>query len=74
MISRASSVLLAVAIELSELAKTSLPALQKGETVRREWFKDETFYRETELKGQKYIAQFNFPQRKALMEKSYTND
>ena len=59
-------VLLAVATELSELAKASLPTLRKGETVQREWFKDATFYRETELEGQRFIAQFNFLQRKSL--------
>ena len=63
----ASQVLLAVATELSELAKTSLPALQDGETVQREWFKNATFYRETNLNGQKFIAQFNFQQRKSHM-------
>ena len=61
----ASQVLLAIATELSELAKTSLPALRDGETVQREWFKDATFYRETDLNGQKFIAQFNFSQRKS---------
>ncbi len=74
---QASLVLLAVATELSELAKASLPALQKGETVQREWFEDATFYRETDLDGQKFIAQFNFPQRKSyrtLVEGGYTND
>ena len=58
-------VLFAVATELSELAKASLPALREGETVQREWFENATFYRETNLDGQKFMAQFNFHQRKA---------
>ena len=61
----ASQVLLAVATELSELARTSLPALREGETVQREWFKDATFYRETNLNGHRFIAKFNFLQRKS---------
>ncbi len=74
---QASLVLLAVATELSELAKASLPALREGETVQREWFKDATFYRETDMDGQKFLAQFNFPQRKsrrALVKGGYSND
>ena len=59
-----SSVLLAVATELAELAKNSMPVLRKGEVVLREWFKDGIFYRETNLKGCKYVAEFNFRQRK----------
>lgn len=70
-------VLLTVATELSELAKSSLPALREGETVQREWFKDATFYRETNLKGQTFIAQFNFLQREShrvLVKGGNTND
>ena len=63
--SQAPMILLIVATELSNLAKSSLPKLRKGETVQREWFKDATFYRETNLNGQKFIAQFNFLQRKS---------
>lgn len=62
---QAASVLLAVAAELSELAKNSLPALRKGEMVQREWLEDGSFYRETSLDGLKFIAQFNFQQRRS---------
>ena len=65
MVTPAVSVLFAVATELSELAKTSLPSLRKGETVQHEWFEDATFYRETSLNGQKFITQFDFRQRKS---------
>ena len=73
MASRASSVLLAIATELSELARTSLPKLRKGEQVRREWFENATLYRETTLDGQRIIAQFSFPQRKVLVEGGNAN-
>ena len=63
--SPALSVLLAVATELAELAKTSLPVLRKGETVQREWLEDAIFYRETSLDGRKFIAQFSFRQRES---------
>ena len=62
---QAALVLIAVAKELSEMAKRSLPVLRKGETVRREWFKDATLYRETDLNGRRFIAEFNFRQRKS---------
>ena len=63
--SQAAIVLLSVANELSELAKNSMPVLRKGEVIRREWFKDATLYRETDLKGRRFIAEFNFRQRKS---------
>ncbi len=56
-------VLITVAKELSELAKNSLPALRKGETIEREWFKDAVYYRETSFKGQRFVASFNFRNR-----------
>ena len=65
MMRRATLVLLAVAKELSELAKNSMPALRKGETIQREWFKNATYYRETNFGGQRYIAEFNFPKRRS---------
>ena len=69
----ASQVLLAVATELSELAKASLPALREGETMQHEWFRDATFYRETNLSGQRFIAQFNFLERKVFVEGDNAN-
>ena len=74
---QASLVLLAVAAELSELAKNSLPALRDGETVCREWFENATLYRETDFNGQRFLAQFNFPTRESrrmLMKGGYTYD
>ena len=62
---RASLVLLVIATELAELAKNSLPALRKKEIVRREWFKNATLYRETDLNGRRFIAKFDFRRRKS---------
>ena len=62
---RASSVLLAIAAELSELAKNNLPTLREGETIQREWFKNAILYRETVVEGQRFIAQFDFRLRKS---------
>ena len=58
-------ILLTVATELSELAKINLPVLHKGEMIQREWFRNATYYRKTNLNGKKYIAQFNFIKRKS---------
>ena len=74
---QASLVLLAIATELSELAKANMPALRTGETIQREWLKGSTFYRETNLDGQTFIAQFSFKQRKShrmLVEGGNKND
>ena len=61
----ASSVLLAVAAELSELAKASLPKLRKGEVIQQEWLEDGIYYRDTTLDGRAYRAQSDFRQRKS---------
>ena len=61
----ASAVLIAIATELSELAKSSLPKLRKGEVICCEWYEDGTFFRETALDGQVFRAQFDFRQRKS---------
>ena len=63
----ASLVLLAVATELSELARSNMPVLRKGETIQREWFENATLYRETNFRGRKFITQFCFLKRKSHM-------
>ena len=63
--SQAALVIIAVAEELADLARRSMPVLRKGETVRREWFKNAVFYRETDLKGRKFVAEFDFRLRKS---------
>ena len=61
----ASSVLIAVATELSELAKRELPELRKGEEILREWYENGTYFRETQLNERTFIATFDFRQRKS---------
>lgn len=59
------SVLLAVASELATSAKSSLPELNDGEEVRREWLEDGIFYRETTLNGDVFRYLYDFRQRKS---------
>ena len=61
----ASSVLLAVAKELAASAKTSLPELNDGEEVRREWLEEGVFYRETTLNGDVIRYLYDFRQRES---------
>lgn len=59
----ASAVLYAVAKELAQTAKDSLPELRDGERVLREWYTDGVYYRETAFNGEKFISQYDFRQR-----------
>lgn len=61
----ASAVLFAVATELAEEAKKSLPELECGESVFREWLEGGIYYRETSREGKKFLSQFDFRQRKS---------
>ena len=56
-----------VARELAELAKSSMPKIRKGETVKREWLQDGIYYRETICDGKSYQTRFDFWQRKVFM-------
>ena len=47
----ASAVLFAVATELANQAKGSLPELREGEKVQREWFEDGIYKRLTTFEG-----------------------
>ncbi len=58
-----SAVLLAVAEELAEQAKNSLPEIQKGERIRREWLENGVYSRETVLNGEICLCQYDFRQR-----------
>lgn len=60
-----SAVLFAVATELAKQAKDSLPELQDGEKIQREWLDSGIYYRETTLKGETFISQYDFRQRKS---------
>lgn len=59
------SVLLAVAAELANMAKANLPELNDGEEIRREWYADGMYYRETALDGVIFTYQYDFRQRKS---------
>ena len=61
----AITVLLTVAQELEDLAKSSMPKMREGEMIKREWFENGVYYRETTLDGNLYQAQFDFRQRKS---------
>lgn len=61
----ASTVLIAIAGELADTAKGNLPKIRDGETVRREWYKNGIYYRETVYKGDIYVSQFDFRKRKS---------
>lgn len=59
-----SAALFAVAKELAQTAKDSLPELRDGEHVLREWYTDGVYYRETQFDGEKLTCQYDFRQRK----------
>lgn len=61
----APAVLFAVATELAKLAKSSMPEMQEGEKIQREWFQDGIYYRETTLGSDVFQSQFDFRQRKS---------
>lgn len=60
-----SAVLFAVATELAKQAKDSLPELQDGEKIQRGWLDCGIYYRETTLKDETFISQYDFRQRKS---------
>lgn len=60
----APTVLLAVAAELANTAKANLPKLNDGEEIRREWYENGVYHRETSLNGAISIYQYDFRQRK----------
>lgn len=60
----ASEVLLSIATELANTAKASLPKLNDGEIVRREWYENGMYCRETTLNGEIVCCQYDFRQRK----------
>lgn len=58
-----SATLIAVAKELAARAKNSLPELQEGEEIVREWYKNGVYSRETRLNGEIFLSQYDFRQR-----------
>lgn len=61
----APAVLLAVATELAKQAKSEMPEMREGEEVRREWYEDGVYYRETEVDGKVFQSLYDFRQRKS---------
>ncbi len=61
----ASTVLIAIAGELANTAKSNLPKIRDGERVQREWYKNGIYYRETVYKNEVYVSQFDFRKRKS---------
>lgn len=57
------AVLRAVANELAQKAKASLPKLRENEKIQREWFDRGVYYRETNLNGDTYLEQYDFKQK-----------
>ena len=61
----ASAVLFAVATELANQAKGSLPELREGEKVQREWFEGGIYKRLTTFEGRTFLSQFDLRQKKS---------
>ncbi len=61
----APSVLLAIAKELAEQARSSLQETSEDEIVLREWYENGIFHRETALNGIIFHDQYDFRQRKS---------
>ena len=61
----ATSVLLAIAMELAEQAKSSMPKMRDGERILREWYESGVYYRETALGDEVFQSQYDFRQRKS---------
>lgn len=58
-----SATLIAVAKELAARAKGSLPELQEGEQVLREWYENGVYSRETRLNDEIFLSQYDFRQK-----------
>ena len=56
----AAQVLLTVANELAEKAKSSLPNLRGGEEVTREWFDNAVYHRETIFENKLFHVGYDF--------------
>lgn len=65
----ASAVLYAVAKELAQTAKDSLPELRDGEQVLREWYADGVYYRKTAFNDETFISQYDFRQQESTSHK-----
>lgn len=61
--------LLAIVNELAEQAKNSLPNIREGEQIRREWYKNGVYSRETLLDGEVFLSQYDFRSRSVTVKK-----
>lgn len=59
-------VLFAVATELAELARSSVPKLRGGEKITREWLDKGVYHRESVLNGKVFHAGYDFHERKVI--------
>lgn len=60
-----SAVFMAVAEELAQQAKDSMPEMREGEVIRREWYKNGVYSRETVYQNAVFVSEYNFRQRKS---------
>lgn len=65
----ASASLLAVAKELAQQAKDSLPAIREGEQVRKEWYRNGVYFRETLFDGEIYLGRYDFRRRSVTVKR-----
>ena len=61
--------MLAVAKELAQQAQDSLPRIREGEQVRREWYKNGVYSRETMFDGEIVLSQYDFRQRAVTVKR-----
>lgn len=60
-----SAVFMAIAKELSQQAKANMPEMREGEVIRREWYRDGIYSRETVYQDAVFLSEYNFRQRKS---------
>ena len=59
-------VLISVAEELAELARSSVPKMRQGEYIQREWLEDGIYYRQSVFNDEIILTRFDFRKRKAF--------
>lgn len=58
------AILLKIADELAQMAKSAMPKFRDGEKLIKEWFSDGCYFRETVLDGKTTVIRFDFRKRK----------
>lgn len=59
-----SAVFYAIAKELAQKAKDSMPELRESEKIEKEWYENGVYYRQTVLDGKTYLCQYDFKHNK----------